>query len=187
VIVDCEARIWDLRAVDFEDPDIASFWNAMMDHGRILTREREELHRLVTPADLVAMMDRQGIDHACMTSFAFPTVMGDDFDPGDLVVRAMEEHPGRITGYISLSPQLPGALEALERWAQRGHEQAVIATRVRACERAAGEAAEPVRHEPFAAHRAVHIVHDVAAERDGHGLTPSTSSAMRYSRSRAVR
>ena len=58
--------------MDFEDPDIKSFWDAMMDHGRILTREREELRRLVQPADLVAMMDRQGIDHACLTSFAFP-------------------------------------------------------------------------------------------------------------------
>jgi predicted TIM-barrel fold metal-dependent hydrolase len=120
VIVDCEARIWDLREVDFEDPDIASFWGAMMDHGKILTREREELHRLVTPADLVAMMDRQGIDHACLTSFAFPTVMGKDFHPGDLVLQAVQEYPDRITGYISLSPQLPGALDELQRWAEQG-------------------------------------------------------------------
>lgn len=120
MIVDCEARIWDLRDVDFEDPDIASFWDAMMDHGRILTREREELHRLVTPADLVAMMDRRGIDHACVTSFAFPSVMGEAFDPGQLVLQAVEEHPERITGYVSLSPQRPGALDALQRWAERG-------------------------------------------------------------------
>ena len=120
MIVDCEARIWDLREVDFEDPEIASFWGAMMDHGMILTREREELHRLVTPTDLVAMMDRRGIDHACMTSFAFPTVMGDDFHPGDLVLSAVQDYPDRITGYISLSPQLPGAIAELERWAERG-------------------------------------------------------------------
>ncbi len=120
MIVDCEARIWDLRGVDFKDPDIASFWDAMMDHGRILTREREELHKLVTPDDLVAMMDRQGIDHACLTSFAFPTVMGDDFDPGELVLQAVERYPGRITGYISLSPQRRGALDAVTRWAERG-------------------------------------------------------------------
>jgi len=120
MIVDCEARIWDLRGVDFQDPDIASFWDAMMDHGRILTREREELRKLVTPDDLVAMMDRQGIDHACLTSFAFPTVMGDDFDPGELVLQAVEQHPERITGYISLSPQRRGALDEVTRWAERG-------------------------------------------------------------------
>jgi predicted TIM-barrel fold metal-dependent hydrolase len=120
MVVDCEARIWDLRAVDFEDPDIRSFWDAMMDHGRILTREREELRRLVTPAELVAMMDRQGITHACMTSFAFPTVMGDDFDPGELVMQAVDEYPDRITGYISLSPQRAGAIDQLRKWAERG-------------------------------------------------------------------
>jgi predicted TIM-barrel fold metal-dependent hydrolase len=120
MIVDCEARIWDLREVDFEDPEIAVFWKSMMEHGRILTRELEELHRLVRPSDLVAMMDRQGIDHACLTSFAFPTVMGEDFQPGDLVLEAVREYPDRITGYVSLSPQRPGALDELRRWAERG-------------------------------------------------------------------
>lgn len=120
MIVDCEARIWDLREVDFEDPEIAVFWSSMMDHGLILTREREELHRLVRPADLVAMMDRQGIDHACLTSFAFSTVMPADFRPGDLVAEAVREYPERITGYISLSPQTPGVLEELRHWAEHG-------------------------------------------------------------------
>jgi predicted TIM-barrel fold metal-dependent hydrolase len=120
MIVDCEARIWDLRDVDFADPDVATFWNSMMEHGRILTRELEELHRLVTPQDLVAMMDRQGIDHACLTSFAFSTVMPPDFHPADVVVQAVREYPERITGYVSLSPQTPGVVDELRRWAEQG-------------------------------------------------------------------
>jgi predicted TIM-barrel fold metal-dependent hydrolase len=120
VIVDCEARIWDLRAVDFEDPEIASFWDSMMEHGKILTREKEELRRLVTPKELVAMMERQGIDHACLTSFAFGTVMPDGFRAADLVVEAVRDYPGKITGYISLSPQTPGILDELRHWAEQG-------------------------------------------------------------------
>jgi predicted TIM-barrel fold metal-dependent hydrolase len=120
MIVDCEARIWDLREVDFADPEIASFWDSMMEHGKILTHEKEELHKLVTPADLVAMMDRRGIDHACLTSFAFSSVMPEGFNPGDLVLDAMREYPDRITGYISLSPQTPAAIRELSHWAERG-------------------------------------------------------------------
>lgn len=120
MIVDCEARIWDLRGVDFADPEVASFWDSMMEHGRILTREKETLQELVTPDDLVAMMDRRGIDHALLTSFAFASVMPEGFDPAQLVLDAMREHPTRMTSYLSVNPQLPSATRDLASWVEQG-------------------------------------------------------------------
>jgi predicted TIM-barrel fold metal-dependent hydrolase len=120
VIVDCETRIWDLRDVDMAEPGIARFWDKMMEHGRILTRERAELQVHVTGDDLIAMMDRQGIDHACVTSFAFNEVMGAAFNPDAIVVDAMQGHPDRITGYASANPTATGIASKVKAWAEMG-------------------------------------------------------------------
>ena len=72
-------------------------------------------------ADAVRVMDRIGIDAACTSSIA--AVLGCDVRRGnDEVIAAVNEYPGRIFGYIRVSPTDPavGTGEEVERCAGAG-------------------------------------------------------------------
>lgn len=70
-------------------------------------------------SQLVAYIDRYGIDTACIFAFAG---VGSDFVYGnDLVAEAVRAHPGRFIGYTTLNANYPETLIAeLERSDRRG-------------------------------------------------------------------
>ena len=75
--------------------------------------------------------------------------------------------------------------DALHRWPERCHEEPVVAPRVGLGQRAAGKAAERVRHQPFAGECACRVG-DVTP-RKRHGRIPGCSRSIRYSALRAHR
>lgn len=68
---------------------------------------------------LVKIMDRIGVDVACLSAHAS---IGPDFRLGnDLAYQAMRKHPDRIRPYIGINPNFPdGCLEEVERCRRLG-------------------------------------------------------------------
>jgi len=75
--------------------------------------------RMATVEDLLAAMDRAGVDMAVTFGFAWA-------DPGlcrlanDYVIEAVRAHPGRLVGLAVLNPAVPGAEAELARAASAG-------------------------------------------------------------------
>jgi len=57
------------------------------------------------PGDVVAAMDRMGIDRACVS--AMPAVFGDARRGNGMVEQAMADHPGRFFGYMVVDAGYP--------------------------------------------------------------------------------
>ena len=75
--------------------------------------------RLVTCAQVLSEMDDTGVDRSVIFGFAFRD-QGLCREANDYVIEAVRAHPDRFTGFACVSPEVPGAVEELERCLDAG-------------------------------------------------------------------
>lgn len=75
--------------------------------------------RLVTYEQILSEMDAAGVDRSVIFGFAFRD-QGLCREANDCVIDAVRAHPDRLTGFACVSPEVPGAVQELERCLDSG-------------------------------------------------------------------
>lgn len=75
--------------------------------------------RLVTREQVLSEMDDTGVDRSVIFGFAFRD-QGLCREANDYVIEAVRAYPDRFTGFACVSPEVPGAVQELERCLDAG-------------------------------------------------------------------